>query len=76
MNREIGDCIKLINEMMIKNGIALNDVITDIHEEVAKIHFPDKIKVSILMVRFFSEKFEKIENKQYFSRHWAILNID
>jgi len=53
LNREIGDCIKLIHEMMVKNGIALNDIITDIHEEVAKIDFPNKIKVSILMVRKF-----------------------
>ena len=50
MNREIADCINLIQEMMVKNGIALNDVISDIHEEIAAIEFPDKIKANILMV--------------------------
>lgn len=48
-NRDISSCLTLIQKMMVKNGIALNDVISDIHEQIAGIEFPDKIKCNILM---------------------------
>jgi len=48
-NRDIRSCIKLIQEMMIKNGTALNDVITDIHEQIALVDFPNKIKANLLI---------------------------
>ena len=50
-NRDISTCLTLIQKMMVKNGIALNDVISDIHEHISGIEFPDKIKCNILMVR-------------------------
>ena len=49
-NRDIRSCIKMIQEMMIKNGTALNDVITDIHEQIALVDFPNKIKANLLIV--------------------------
>ena len=33
MELELKDCVKLISNMMIENGIALNDIITDIHNQ-------------------------------------------
>ena len=62
-NRDISTCIKLINEMMVKNGIALNDVITDIHDQVSEIEFPNKIKARILMVSSL---------KVFFSNHCCL----
>ena len=33
MELELKDCVKLISNMMVENGIALNDIITDIHNQ-------------------------------------------
>ena len=33
MELELKDCVKLISNMMVEHGIALNDIITDIHNQ-------------------------------------------
>lgn len=48
-NNDIAFCIKSIQEMMIMNGLALNDVITDLHEEVCSGDFPDLAKAELLI---------------------------
>jgi len=48
MELELKDCVKLISNMMIENGIALNDIITDIHNQVVLVEFPSKVKCKLL----------------------------
>ena len=33
MEIELKQCVSLITKMMVDNGVALNDIITDLHDE-------------------------------------------
>ncbi|CBY30541.1 unnamed protein product [Oikopleura dioica] len=48
LNQDIKYCMDSIEELMLENGIALNDVLTDLYEEICEADLPDIPKAEIL----------------------------
>ncbi|CAG5103928.1 Oidioi.mRNA.OKI2018_I69.chr1.g1005.t1.cds [Oikopleura dioica] len=48
LNQDIKYCIENIQELMIENGLALNDVLTDLYEEVCEADLPEIPKAELL----------------------------
>jgi len=49
MEIELKQCVTLITKMMVDNGVALNDIITDLHDEVTLVEYPTSVKCQILI---------------------------
>lgn len=49
MELEIKECLIKINKMMIDNGVALNDIITDVSNKVSLIEFPARVKCKLMI---------------------------
>lgn len=57
MNHPFADCYKFISELKIKKGLALQDMLEDIHAFIYDINFPAEIRIFLL------ERFAEIEER-------------
>jgi len=49
MELELRECVKLVTKLMVDNGVALSDIITDLHDLVTLIEYPTTVKCQLLI---------------------------